>query len=594
MNQLLGYLLFRTNRQSEKDIASIGFKLFEKTLGNNNEFNIDEAIALKHNLTLSREQIRKIRHTLTNKGIYFPTTNELLEGRKQLRPPVESTLGTKGVKVSFHELVKMTTQSVLKIVSKEAKFESKENDKYIMHFKDGGDGAAQQPKLKSSKTITSKQNMFQYGLTPLKLVCTRDTGVKEIMWENRSPNSAMAVRPLYLIRELETDPELLEEVIKTTDQAREHLNNESIMLDLYSIKVDIYFFIQDTMKDLKFKRTISGLKGAKCILCNTKAEDWTSIERVMDGFPITHSAEESLQIYYDLVDDDGNIPRTRDDFHIRKGLTAKPITSSDQHSVTITHAYINGTGWFLKFLYRCHIDYRSWIEHSDPRGEPIRRSKERVLKHLEENHGLILDRCAAGGEKTGTSTTGNQGRRFFSEEVIETIEDLVPEKYKENLLLLHKQLSVILRVVSFSGQVDVDAFQQHCLDFSLNLIQNFPFVHLNDTLHATVHHSVELIMRNEGYGLGALSEEGLEANNNDIRNYLETFCRKTSPLEQLTDVMYRLLERSDPIVLQSISLQRTQKKCTECGSHEHTIRSHARKFTLPKGNYNTSVEAILL
>ena len=91
-----------------------------------------------------------------------------------------------------------------------------------------------------------------------------------------------------------------------------------------------------------------------------------------------------------------------------------------------------------------------------------------------------------------------------------------------------------------------------------------------------------------------LSEEGLEANNKDIRNYLESFCRKTDPLEQLTDVMYRLLERSDPVVLKSISRQRSRKKCTECGSREHTIRSHARKFNLPKGNYNTATEAILM
>ena len=333
LNQLLGYLIFRTNRQSEKNIASIGLKLFEKTFTENNEFNTDEAITLKHNLTLSREQIRKVRHTLTNKGIHFPTINELLEGRKKLRLLVKNTLGGKGVKVSFHELVKMTTQSVLNIVTKEAAFEPKENDQYTMHFKDGGDGAGQQSKLKSKKAVNSKQNMFQYGLTPLKLICTRNTGVKEIMWENHSPNSAMAVRPIYLIRESETDPELLEEVIKTTDQAREKLNNETLVLELNSKKVDMHFYIQDTMKDLKFKRNISGLKGAKCILCNTKAEDWTSIEKVMDGFPITHSAEESLQIYFNLVDDNGNIPRTRDDFHIRKGLTAKPITSSDQHSM---------------------------------------------------------------------------------------------------------------------------------------------------------------------------------------------------------------------------------------------------------------------
>ena len=188
-------------------------------------------------------------------------------------------------------------------------------------------------------------------------------------------------------------------------------------------------------------------------------------------------------------------------------------------------------------------------------------------------HGLTLDQCAGACEKTGTSTTGGQGRRLFSEEVLPTLRKIIPLKYNENLLLLHKQLSVILRVVSSTNQVDVDAYEQLCLDFSLNAINNFPFALLNDTLHATIHHSPELIKMNEGYSFGALSEEGLESNNKDIRNYLSKFCRKTS---QLTDVIFRLLERSDPGILKIIRQQQSQKTCTECGSKEHTVRSHVQ------------------
>ena len=59
--------------------------------------------------------------------------------------------------------------------------------------------------------------------------------------------------------------------------------------------------------------------------------------------------------------------------------------------------------------------------------------------------------------------------------------------------------------------------------------------------------SAELISLNDGYGLGALSEECLESNNKDIRNFLEfPGSRKTEPLLQLNDVMAGILERSDP------------------------------------------------
>ena len=60
------------------------------------------------------------------------------------------------------------------------------------------------------------------------------------------------------------------------------------------------------------------------------------------------------------------------------------MTSSDQTSITITHSYINATSWFLKLLYRCHIDYQQRTEKSDPRGEPIRHAKDRVLLKLYE------------------------------------------------------------------------------------------------------------------------------------------------------------------------------------------------------------------
>ena len=58
--------------------------------------------------------------------------------------------------------------------------------------------------------------------------------------------------------------------------------------------------------------------------------------------------------------------------------------------------------------------------------------------------------------------------------------------------------------------------------------------------------------------------------------------------------MYRLLERSDPWILNKIMEQRSQKRCTQCGSNEHTIRSHARKYALPKGSFDTAVDDIIL
>ena len=72
----------------------------------------------------------------------------------------------------------------------------------------------------------------------------------------------------------------------------------------------------------------------------------------------------------------------------------------------------------VKLLYRCHIDYRNWIERARPLGESIQRAKERALNAIQEATGLYLDSCSQADGKGGTFTDRPQGRRFFSQEVI--------------------------------------------------------------------------------------------------------------------------------------------------------------------------------
>ena len=113
---------------------------------------------------------------------------------------------------------------------------------------------------------------------------------------------------------------------------------------------------------------------------------------------------------------------------------------------------------------------------------------------------------------------------------------------------------------------------------------------MNHTIRGSVQHSAELIRINGNCGLGALSEEGLEATNKDVRNYIRDRSRKCGPIEQLTDVIGRLLERSDPLIRNIILKCHAPKCCADCGSTDHTIRSHSRVTSLPKRSYDTYVE----
>ena len=348
VTQIMGYFIHRENAQSNKAIAQVGYDIFtSKTSALERSFELEEAIAMMHALTLSRDQLRLMRNILISKGIYFPTSNELLEARKKLRPVISPVLENRGVGVDYTSLIKMTITSIVSLVPKE----DLDGGTLEMTFKDGCDGAGQQVVWNAKTMVDAEHNIFQYGITPLKLV-RRSTldGSTSILWENEAPNSCRTLRPLYLIRLKETNEDLLRMVIPTTDKVRADLATEGICITVDGRGYDVKVVIRDTMKDLKFKKHISGLGGADCIMCKTKQCDWTDKKKLAEGFPINRSADDTLQLYNNLVDEDGNIPSRSGDFNTRLGLTQEPMTTSNQESITVTHSYINGTTWFLKVI----------------------------------------------------------------------------------------------------------------------------------------------------------------------------------------------------------------------------------------------------
>ena len=149
--------------------------------------------------------------------------------------------------------------------------------------------------------------------------------------------------------------------------------------------VNIEIIIEDSMKDMKLKRKLSGLGGAACLLCCRKPKDWTSLEYIVQGFPITRSADQTWKLFEQLVNEDGEIETEANDFEARKGLTQEPLTISDQRNITLTHAYINNTRWFVKLLTRCHIDYRNWIRKTDSLCDLLKNAHKRVVNRINEN-----------------------------------------------------------------------------------------------------------------------------------------------------------------------------------------------------------------
>ena len=108
-----------------------------------------------------------------------------------------------------------------------------------------------------------QKEMFQYGVAPLSLKAGEDE-----IWRNKSPNSPESLRVVYMVREKESDEEMINYVIGVTDEARKELcENRFNVLVSESLSVHVNVVFTDSMKDMKLKRSISNLGGAPCILC---------------------------------------------------------------------------------------------------------------------------------------------------------------------------------------------------------------------------------------------------------------------------------------------------------------------------------------
>ena len=69
---------------------------------------------------------------------------------------------------------------------------------------------------------------------------------------------------------------------------------------------------------------------------------------------------------------------------------------------------------------------------------------------------------------------------------------------------------------------------------------------VTETAHMVLGHSFQLIDANDGYGLGQMTEQGLESVNKLVKRYSERFARQISLGANITDVMHRLQVLSNP------------------------------------------------
>ena len=104
------------------------------------------------------------------------------------------------------------------------------------------------PNLKEAFKLC--RTYFQYGLIPLRLTKKNDEHKETMKWENSVMNSAISfITSVFTIREKEDNHELLELVIKSTDETCCDLTGNGRMISIGGHSVHQSCNIKDTMKD---------------------------------------------------------------------------------------------------------------------------------------------------------------------------------------------------------------------------------------------------------------------------------------------------------------------------------------------------------
>jgi len=115
-----------------------------------------------------------------------------------------------------------------------------------------------------------------------------------------------------------------------------------------------------------------------------------------------------------------------------------------------------------------------------------------------------------------------------------------------------------LITISSEHSVDVHKFKAFCEDTFLLYVNTYPWYPMSPTVHKILIHGWQII-NSSLVPVGCLGENASEARNKYYKNDRKSHARKNCRLNNMTDVFYRAMDSSDPLI-SSICLNERQKK----------------------------------
>ena len=565
VHQLLGLLLTRCGEQKIIDTGDMLWK--NEQFENCTKIPLNTALTIYADSALGRETYTNQRKLLTANGFnFFPAWGKLRKKQREITPEAQQ-LPDPRTGVYFH-LISAIKTTAAQIIPNLLEANIADTAELKLKIKFGFDGSG-------SHAIYNQVNNVQTNNIVMTMFCplSIENSDASRIWNQESPNAAKSQRPIALQMGKESHDNLQYLSIFNEDIA--FLREVGFDIEGKNIKTEI----QSYLFDRKAADLYLGLGGAYCDLCTFSKDQCIDVDLITAGFNINREIETLHEIFTDLEQEDGTVLKRRNDYDVRQGVTHKPIATNSVKSSQVLHALLRTFDHFMKIAVHLKAEVFDWSESPLSMNKQFLDDAKSLMKaKIFDKTGRKWD-CPDKTGKGGTTTDGNCARHILHHNR-EIVVSEVPDRLQDVLRHYGQQLSVIVRVMSSKEKVNIERYKQCCTDLYVFLINNFqrvinknlpgPWISITPSLHKLLAHTWELIEINDGVGLGALDEAGLEGCNKILRGIRTKLSRKTSQHANLMDTLRRMWVASDPMV--NAERKKSKPFCKLCSTTGHSSR----------------------
>lgn len=548
--ELLGYLLHISSyHEGDRGIAGIGWQIFTgDTVFEKPHVSLEEATWMIEKGSLSQAVWQEYRLRLHDR-IYLPPVNKVRSENQLHRPQLHTY--RQGVRALLTNCLTLTLSERLGCMDLTGL--DMDSLSIIYSFCWGLDGSGDHSNYHQlSKTDFSTKQIISVCFS-MKKLNVRDNKGGEANWNSSEAgaNKPQNVRPLALFPGKE-GKEMLEEFIPIIEKEIVEIKNESVEVNVKSVEVhckcEAAIF---SMADGKMVTNLLQLGGAFCTMCTKSQEESQTVEVIEAGFLIDRSVEQISDLALSLTDcDTGELVKSKGDYEKRQGVCGQPLTQSDlTKNIPVCHSKIRAFDFIIEFLIR-YLSHQKWwtptnkVVYTKEDKEMYKAAREKLKEDLYKAMAINIG-------DAGDMVTGRAFQQFSSDEARHFLSSLVNDDVKQDFNFILLGLCATVKIInSQKRKVNVDNLKKLTTDVYMKLVTTFPWVVLSPSVHRILAHSWEVISMNNNYGLGDLSEEGLEALNKFIRQIREGGARKDTTANNFEDTYNHLWDRSRPTLVE--------------------------------------------